>query len=200
MAGLGIREIDQLTLESVAALRRAGLVLCVPTTGDGALERLRELGAKRVEDLRPLYRDGAVDLDNYKALFRRVVSACRQHEEVCVLLPGHPRVGVTITHWLEQARDRLRLRLRVLEGISSFGALINELTIDPLENGAAMLDANRVLRLDQPLSPLIDTFIYHVCAGGVRRRICRIPRGETGWICCRPNWRCITRPRTPSIW
>jgi len=166
--GLGIREFDQLTLEGLHVLQRAERIFYLATRSDRVEDRLNRLGFNLIENLGRLYKNGALDTDNYKAILRRIVQATKVYSNICVLLPGHPRVGVTLVYWLEELKDTLGLEITVLEGISSFCSMINELRIDPLEHGAALMDANRVLQQDQPLNPTIDCFIYHVCSVGVQ--------------------------------
>ncbi len=167
VVGLGVREFDQLTLQGLAALKNADQVLFLSTTPERTQQKLREHEIQNCENLRPLYRDGAIDIENYKALLKRIVSACKKNSRVCVLLPGHPRIGVTLVCWLEKLKETLAIELSVIEGISSFCAMINDLAIDPLEHGVSLLDANRILQRNQPIDPGIDCFIYHVCSIGV---------------------------------
>jgi uncharacterized protein YabN with tetrapyrrole methylase and pyrophosphatase domain len=165
VVGAGIRGIAQLTLEALAALRQAPKVLVLGVDADA----LASVGLPDAESLSSLYREGARDEDNYQRIRRRVYAAARQYGEVALLVSGHPRVGVTFLQWLEQDRKTRPFALEVIEGISSFDTMINDLRRDPLERGSVLLDANRVLLFRLALEPRVDHYIYHVCSVGTAR-------------------------------
>jgi uncharacterized protein YabN with tetrapyrrole methylase and pyrophosphatase domain len=124
---------------------------------------------RSVEDLTPYYVDGDVDNRNYERIVGRVVEAAHEHGDVALLMAGHPRVGVTLVSLLERRAAEGEILVTVLEGVSSFDAMLNELRRDPLEHGAVLIDANRLLYYDYELDPGLDHFVYHVCSVGTTR-------------------------------
>lgn len=171
VVGAGIRGISQLTLEGLAALRQAPRVLALGV--DSAA--LASVGLESYEDLQPLYREGARDEDNYRSILERIYAAARQQGEVAVLVAGHPRVGVTLLQWMERDRRTRRFALEVIEGISSFDTMINDLRRDPLERGSVLLDVNRLLLFQLVMEPGIDHYLYHVCSVGTPRTFMSAP-------------------------
>ena len=164
--GLGIREAAQLTLEGLEALKRADKVLVLPVTTGQVEKFLMKNGIGPYENLKHLYQEGQTDTQNYQRILEKVVAECRQYSDVALLVPGNPRIGVTLVQWLEERKSALGIQLTVIEGISSFDTIINDLKKDPIERGSAILGANRILLFDYPLNPLLDHYIYHTCSIG----------------------------------
>jgi hypothetical protein len=59
--------------------------------------------------------------------------------------------------------------LSVCPGISSFDTMLNDLSLDPLEQGTCLIDANLFVLLNYRLEPLMNYFIYHICSVGTTR-------------------------------
>ncbi len=53
------------------------------------------------EDLSYLYEDSGVDVDNYTKIIQYISEVLTECEHVCLIVPGHPRVGVTIVQLLQ---------------------------------------------------------------------------------------------------
>jgi uncharacterized protein YabN with tetrapyrrole methylase and pyrophosphatase domain len=169
IAGLGIQGVNQITQEAIAAIRWANKVAYVPADVEALAKLFETLDITGAENLLPLYRDDDVDSDNYKRILKKVISLCKQHKKVTLLMPGNPRVGASYVQWLESCKERLGLELRVLPGVSSFAAMANDLKRDPLERGSAIVDANRLLLFGYQMEPAMDYYIYHVCSVGTSR-------------------------------
>src|SRR5262249_42271153 len=118
-------------------------------------------GIQNVESLGPLYQDGAHDEDNYSRVIAKIEQEAGRFSRVAVLLPGHPRIGVTIVQRLSHRPD-----VKTLPGISSFATMLNDLAVDPLERGSVILDVNRLLLYDLKIVPELDHYLYHVCSIG----------------------------------
>ena len=169
--GLGICGTQQLSLEGKARLLQARKVGCLPTIPLTLHESLGNFGLPPIEDFGAFYRDGDVDEVNYQRLFDKVVADCRKYGDVALLVPGHPRIGVTLVQWLELRKQELQLKLEVFPGISSFDTMINDLSHDPLERGSVLVDANRLLLFEYHIEPSLDYYIYHVCSIGTPPRL-----------------------------
>jgi len=169
IVGLGIRGTQQLSLEGVKSIQAAKKVCYLPATPRELEATLKDLGVHGAEDLISLYQDGDQDNTNYERIFSKVVKDCQDFGHVALLVPGHPRVGVTLVQWFETRQEALGLELDVLPGISSFATMINDLKRDPLERGSVMVDANRMLLFEQHLETSMDYYIYHVCSVGTTR-------------------------------
>jgi uncharacterized protein YabN with tetrapyrrole methylase and pyrophosphatase domain len=166
--GQGIRACQQITLEGLEALRNSKKVLYLSVNkNDDLIAFFTQWNIQNYENIRALYEDAALDKSNYERLLRKILAEVEAERDVAVLFPGHPRVGVTLVKWLEEKKTELGFELEVLPGISSFDTMMNDLSLDPLERGAQVVDANRILLFDYKIESCLDTFIYHVCSVGV---------------------------------
>ncbi len=158
--GTGIQQYNQLTLKGLKALQDSKVVL----TFEWDEHFFQSHSIQNVFDLRPLYINGAKDEDNYQSIEKFILNSEAKYGEVTVAVPGHPRLGVTILNRLTRRRT-----IQVIEGISSFCTMINDLDRDPLERGTVLMDANRFLLFDIQTSPFLDHFFYHICSVGTAR-------------------------------
>jgi uncharacterized protein YabN with tetrapyrrole methylase and pyrophosphatase domain len=169
VVGCGIKAASQVTLEGLRSARSASRVLSLSLSPADVDAWTAMLNGIAVADLDELYLDGAVDGDNYDRIFRRVVSELEEHGNVCLLMYGHPRLGVSLTTRLERHCADSGIDFRVVPGVSSLDAMMGDLRRDPLERGSIVLDANRLLLFKFELDPGLDWYIYHVCSVGVAR-------------------------------
>jgi len=155
--GGGIRGLEQITLEGLHALQCARKVLTFQVDRDF----FRKHGIQSYESLAPLYRNGAKDEDNYEAIENHIRASEMQAQDVAVLLPGDPRLGVTLVQRMSRGPN-----VRVLSGISSWNSMVNSIGVDPLEKGSVVMDVNRMLLFDLKLMPEVDHYLYHICSVG----------------------------------
>ncbi|CAB5680482.1 Tetrapyrrole (Corrin/Porphyrin) Methylases [Serratia marcescens] len=162
--GSGMLGVNQITTEGFSVIESVNRVFWI-----GDIAGLNEyLSHHEIhhEDLSYLYEDGGVDVDNYTRIIQYISEVLTECEHVCLIVPGHPRVGVTIVQLLQKLSQDGVFTLRCYPGISSFDAMINDIGIDPLEEGVSILDANRLIIYDYAMDPCINYFIYHVCSIG----------------------------------
>ena len=162
--GLGIHGAEQLTLEGLTAIKKAHKVLALPIDEDATIQRLHELGVSDIQNIKFLYKNGYHDNEIYKGIFVEILKNLKVYKNLVVLLPGHPRIGVSIVQIFEHAKDRFGIELKCIVGISSFATMVNDLAIDPLERGTILIDANRMLYRELKINPQLDLIIYHVCS------------------------------------
>ena len=169
LIGRGVRPWEHLTIAGLRALKQAEVALGIEPD-QGAWQALsQEFSLPPIRSLDFLYRDGMTDEANYKAFHSFILDVCAQHDHVALLMAGHPRLGVTIARWLAASTLPEHIELEVIEGVSSFDTMFNDLERDPLEKGTALIDANRLLLFKYKIEPTIDTFIYHVSSVGNAR-------------------------------
>jgi precorrin-4 methylase len=164
IVGSGIQGVAQLTQEAAAAIRKCKRVVWV-----GAIAGLPELLARYEipgEDLSALYVNGAVDQENYTRIRERALELLRVDKVVAFVIAGHPRLGVTVVQQFQMLADVAGIEIVTYPGISSFDTMINDLGLDPLEEGTCVLDANRLLLYNYQMEPVLNYFIYHVCSIG----------------------------------
>lgn len=162
--GSGIKGIMHFTQESKVHLQAAKKTLWLGTI-DG-LDQLLLNNNLLGEDITFCYQNQALDSDNYSRIKEKVLDELAKHHDIALVVLGHPRLGVTIVQEFQQAADQHDFTLYVLPGISSFDAMINDLQVDPIEEGACLLDANRLILYDYHMEPCINYFIYHICSIG----------------------------------
>jgi uncharacterized protein YabN with tetrapyrrole methylase and pyrophosphatase domain len=104
----------------------------------------------------------------------------KKEGSVTVLIPGHPKVGVSWIQDLEKYEYDTEIELKVIDGISSFDTMLTDLRRDPLEQGAVVIDANRMLLYRLNLDPRMDYYIYHVCSVGTSRTHVSNPSLDNG--------------------
>ena len=167
MVGTGLVGIEHLTFSALSHLKASKHVLLF-FAPEGWKEVIQSIG-KSFEEIDDLYRDGAQDLDNYDRIEAHVYESLALHHDVALCIPGHPRVGVTITGRFDASKSVRAFELAVVPAISSFDTMINDLELDPLRRGASVVDANLLILFDYNLEPAMDHFIYHVCSIGTSK-------------------------------
>lgn len=162
--GSGMLGVNQITTEGFSVIQSVERVFWI---GDiSGLNKYLSQHEILHEDLSYLYEDGSIDVDNYTRIIQHITNALTECKHVALIVPGHPRVGVTIVQLLQQLSQDGVITTRCYPGISSFDAMINDIGIDPLEEGVSILDVNRLIIYDYAMDPCINYFIYHVCSIG----------------------------------
>ncbi len=108
-----------------------------------------------------LYEQGSDFEQVYQKITGRLVKAARRHGTICYAVPGHPSVGEATVESLRRTCPHLRIKLRIVEGISFLEPLLSALKIDLLD-GVTIYDALVLERLKEP-SPnhLIIAQVYN---------------------------------------
>jgi uncharacterized protein YabN with tetrapyrrole methylase and pyrophosphatase domain len=181
VGGLGIQDLKQMTLETLTALRSADRVLYLATEPEDHLPELRAMGIQNVSSIFELYRDGGFDETNYERIYTFCVSEASAHKKTVLLVPGHPRIGVTVVQWITRRQKDHGLEVQIFAGISSFDTMLNDLARDPLEKGSLMIDANRMLLFNTRWDPTLDCYLYHVCSVGTRRVHLTNAKKDNAW-------------------
>jgi uncharacterized protein YabN with tetrapyrrole methylase and pyrophosphatase domain len=161
--GRGINPNQHLTVGAIRALRAADKVIGIEPEQAAWANLQQEFGLPAIEDVSHLYENGARDQDNYNRFIAHVVGLSATCQNLVLLVAGHPRLGVTFIPGLQAALGN-SAEVEVLEGISSFDVMTNQLAVDPLERGSVLLDANRTLLFNYELEPSLAYYIYHVCS------------------------------------
>lgn len=167
--GLGIKSVHHLTLESVLLLRSAKKVLAY--CGPSVISELEAIGVANIEGIKELCDEstGESGEEKYAPIYMKILEVAQTIDDIVVLIPGHPRVGVTLLNWLDARAAENTFSLDVLPGISSFDTMLVDLKRDPLERGSAMIDASRYILFDYEIDSCMDLYFYHVCSIGSHR-------------------------------
>lgn len=162
--GIGMDYSQHITMQAVSEIKSSDKILLLGITPTEIAHLLLDNAC--IEDITDLYKNNAVDQNNYESIKQKILTESTRNATVCLVIPGHPRVAVTLTQMLQKDANTLEIECIVTPGISSFDTMINDLMLDPLERGTCLLDANRLLLLDFNLDPKINYFIYHICSIG----------------------------------
>ena len=162
IVGLGTRRFSQITLEALEALQKSESVCFIEVSKQQISEYLG--GNVSLVDLHTDYLPTRLDVENYKAMIRTIVSQVSLHNTGSVAVAGHPRLGVFITAALEKWCEQNDVIFNCYEGISSFDVMANINQVDILENGTSLVDINRALLYDYKLNASLDHYFYHVCS------------------------------------
>ncbi|NCN40837.1 hypothetical protein GW916_06250 [bacterium] len=179
VAGLGIKDLLQMTVEAKEAILSADRVVYLGTDSKNHLLELKKWGVTNVQSIIELYVDGDIDVQNYQRIYEAILSAAREGGQTVLLVPGHPRIGVSVVQHLSSRKTGLELE--VLPGVSSFDTMINDLHRDPLEKGSLMVDANRALLFGMILPSTVDCYIYHVCSVGTQNVHVKDAQKDNSW-------------------
>ena len=166
VVGYGVNAVKHLTLEAIMVLERSEVVLTLSTNEE--INVLRKYCLKIV-NITSLYKDGDKDANNYSRIYQNTISYLKSHNNITLLIPGHPRLGVTLTQIFEIQAEKCDYSVNVIPGISSFDTMLNDIKIDPLERGTIIIDVNRLLLFEYPINTALDHFFYHICSIGNSR-------------------------------
>lgn len=164
--GRGMDPKKHLTLEAIDHLKNADVILGIESEVESWREITDTFQLKTIKVIENLYQNGAKDIDNYQAFINLIEKLTFQYDRIALLIAGHPRLGVTFAKLISDKDSLKSINIFYTVGISSFDVMINDLALDPLEEGTAILDANRILLFNLPIIPSINQFIYHICSVG----------------------------------
>lgn len=141
--GTGIRDLSQMTVETVKALQACDLVFSLH--GDPAVTRSLRALARKVIDLTCLYKDRCLDLAVYRAIVGRVTRQLSGRRTVAVIFHGHPLLYSNPAQMLIKHCEHEKIDLEVLSGVSSLDAIFTALKLDVGSTGLQAFDVNRLL-------------------------------------------------------
>lgn len=166
--GRGLDPAEHLSLSAIRTLQSADKIVGIETEKSFWKSLQRDFGIKDIEDLTSLYSNEDIDMVNYNRFVNYVLDLSSTCLQLALLVPGHPRLGVTFVELLSR-NCPTNTSIKIIEGISSFDVMSCLIGIDPLEQGTALIDANRLLLFKYTLEPALCYFIYHVCSVGNSR-------------------------------
>jgi precorrin-6B methylase 1 len=152
VVGTGIRTVGQLTLEAIAWMREADVVLYL-IADPVAEEAIRLLNPAGAMSLRGYYGEGLRRSESYEAMVQHITGCVRAGMTTCVAFYGHPGVFAYPSH---ESIRRLRAEgypARMLPAVSAEDCLFADLGVDPAVNGCQSLEASDFLLHQR----LIDT-------------------------------------------
>jgi uncharacterized protein YabN with tetrapyrrole methylase and pyrophosphatase domain len=142
--GTGIRTVGQLTLEAIAWMKEAEILLYVVADpiAEAAMKRLNPRSAVSLSDY---YREGLPRLDTYHAMVEHILSCVRDQQTTVAAFYGHPGVFAYPSHESIRRARAEGYSARMLPGISSEDCLFADLGVDPAVGGCQSYEATDFL-------------------------------------------------------
>jgi tetrapyrrole methylase family protein/MazG family protein len=143
LMGTGIRDLSQMTVETVKALGACDLVFSLH--GDPDVTASLGSLARKVVDLTTLYQDRKLDLAVYRSIVERVTAALSGERTAAVIFHGHPLLYSNPAQMLIRHCKESGVELQILSGVSSLDAIFTALKLDIGSTGLQAFDVNRLL-------------------------------------------------------
>ena len=160
IVGTGLRTTGQMTVEAIAWIKRADIVLyvvCDPV----AEEMIAALNPNHVP-LQALYSTDIKRIDTYNAMVERLLLEVRAGKAVCGVFYGHPGVFVYPSHKaIEQARAE-GFPAVMLPGVSAEDCLFADIGIDPATTGCCSYEATDWLFNMRPTDPASALVLWQI--------------------------------------
>ena len=159
ITGSGIKSLSHLTVESQAAIEQADIVLYL--LNEPILAQWVDAKAKKSESLEELYFSEVLRADAYKKIVEYVLLSVGLHDNVCLLVYGHPLLLSHSVGYLLKQVDRDHVDVLVLPAISSFDCLLCDLEIDPF-SGCFSIDATELINKNKTLDNTNHLILWQI--------------------------------------
>lgn len=126
--GAGVKTPDQLTLETLGALRRCNVVYTIYPLTENECLQLGISGA--IRSLWHLFEASVIRRDTYKMVAETVLKAASLERPVAFLTPGNPIVSDSVAQELLSAGPERGFRVRLLPAVSSLDTVMAVLGFD----------------------------------------------------------------------
>ena len=144
VVGTGIKTVGQLTVEALAWMERADVLLYV--VGDPIAEAvIQRLKPRDSEDLSMYYKEGEQRIHAYNAMIDHILKCVRAGRLTVSAFYGHPGVFAYPSHESIRQARREGYEARMLPGISSEDCMFADLGVDPAVGGCQSYEATDFL-------------------------------------------------------
>jgi hypothetical protein len=165
VVGTGIRILGQLTMESIAWMKRAEkLLYLVDDRLAGAM--IEEMNPGGAESLSRFYEEGKLRAVTYCEIAERVVECVRAGMLTCLAVYGHPGVFADPSHLAIRRARAEGFPARLLPAISAEDCLFADLEIDPAVHGCQSYDATDFLARPRIIDPTAGLILWQIGALG----------------------------------
>ncbi len=161
VVGTGIRTIGQLTMETIAWIKKADKVLYIVSdpTAEALIKSLNPEGA---ESLYGLYSENKPRLQTYEEMIQVTLNYVRSGKVVCFAAYGHPGVFAYPTHESVRRARAEGYKARMLPGISAEDCLFADLNFDPAMAGCLTYEATDFLVNDRVIDPSCHIVLWQI--------------------------------------
>ena len=157
--GAGLRQYAQLTLEAIAALRKARSIYHSGFNGDlSALSNRWNLTATIVNLDAPEYAVGSYRPDMYARMAAAVIEEAVREPGIAVLQPGSAVVVDSVTEGILQGAAARGLSAAIIPGVSCIESVLAEVAYDA-GAGVQVVQAQKLILHRQVLNPALAAVI-----------------------------------------
>lgn len=157
VVGTGIRAVGQLTVEAIAWMRNADVLLYL--VGDPVAEQIViDLNPKAAESMAGYYQEHAPRIGTYLAMVERVLRSVREGNLTVTAYYGHPGVFAFPSHESVRRARAEGYAATMLPGVSAEDCLFADLGVDPAIGGCQSYEATDFVvnrRLVDPTAQLV---------------------------------------------
>lgn len=161
VVGTGIRTIGQMTLESIAWIKRADKVLYI-VSDPIAEEMIKSLNPEGAMSLYGLYAVNKPRIQTYNEMVETTLNLVREGKLVCMAAYGHPGVFAYPTHESVRRARAEGYKARMLPGISAEDCLFADLNIDPATAGCQSYEATDFLINGRIIDPSSHVILWQI--------------------------------------
>jgi precorrin-6B methylase 1 len=160
VVGTGLRTTGHMTIEAIAWIKRADLVLYV--VGDPVAEDMIAMLNPKAESLQTLYSTETKRIDTYNAMVERIMAEVRGGKSVCGVFYGHPGVFVYPSHEAVKIARSEGYSAVMLPGISAEDCLFADIGTDPATTGCSSYEATDWLFNLRPTEPASAMVLWQI--------------------------------------
>jgi hypothetical protein len=162
VVGLGINGFDQVTPETINALRKCQHVYYVSSSL--GTEEFFKHNSIPSTDLFSCYEEGKHRSIAYQKMAEKVVAHAIEGGPIALAEYGHPTVFAYPPFIISKLCKIFDLKMKVLPAVSAMDCIFAELMIDPAHNGLQMYEATDLILRDRPLLSDVGALIWQVGA------------------------------------
>ncbi len=183
LIGTGIKFLSHLTVEAEAHIKSAQKLLFL--LNDPALQQWVLKQNPTAESLDFLYEKFEQRQDSYQAITHYILETLRKHQQLCVLMYGHPTVfAQPALNAIYQAKEQGYATL-ILPGISAEDCLFADLQINPGSSGCQSFETTDFLIHQRIFDPRSHLILWQVGIIGVLGHAKYIQNAEAAKILVR---------------
>lgn len=160
VVGTGLRTTGQMTVEAIAWIKRADIVLYV--VGDPVAEDMIAALNPNAVSLQTLYSSDVKRIDTYNAMVERLLTEVRAGKTVCGVFYGHPGVFVYPSHEAIKMARAEGYPAVMLPGISAEDCLFADIGVDPATTGCSSYEATDWLFNARPTDPASAMVLWQI--------------------------------------
>jgi precorrin-6B methylase 1 len=160
VVGTGLRTTGHMTVEAIAWIKRADVVLYV--VGDPVAEDMIDALNPNAISLQTLYSSDTKRINTYNLMVDKIMEQVRAGKQVCGVFYGHPGVFVYPSHEAINLARAEGYSAVMLPGISAEDCLFADIGTDPATTGCSSYEATDWLFNLRPTEPASAMVLWQI--------------------------------------